>query len=611
MKKPATLLLSFFLLTFLCCEKDDSPNPTGNTENPVSTTPTTPQPHDPDAFALNFGTEISRTFFGNVIDSNHNPIADATITIDETSVQTDENGIFIIQNATVHERFAYIKAEKSGYINGSRSVVPTSGINNITIMLMKATTVGTTSSGTSETISLSNGASVSLNGEYLKEDGTNYTGDVNVVMHSLDPNLEDSQNQMPGMLYAANNQNQAKALQTYGMLAVELKGSNGETLNLADGSTAEIKIPIDASLIDNLPSTIPLSYFDEVNGYWIEDGVATLIDNSYIGTVSHFTFWNYGSFVDFVSLYITLSNEEGSPISNMRVKLNTTNYFGYTSGYTIGYTNSDGEVSCMAPENETLQISAYTADPFNVLGMPCGIPLSSNSIGPFTEDTSLNITANVVPTSINTEHITGTFHTCEGTPITNGIISFNYNDQFSTYYVTDGNFDFDILRCNTSSNNFILQAYDLEGSQQTAPFNYSFTAPETNMGSLTACSDIEEHLTYQQAGYPEINHIAPFFAKLIGEELIIKTQVPYNNIALANSFQIEISDFTGPGTYTNPMIFLDDENLNWLEWPQEGVTVEVIEFGDVGQYIEIEFEGETDGNITTTITGSIHVIRDM
>ena len=71
-------------------------------------------------------------------------------------------------------------------------------------MLLEETVVGTTNSGTTETITLPYGASVALQGEYVKEDGAVYSGSVNVIMHHLDPADEDMQDQMPGMLYAAN-----------------------------------------------------------------------------------------------------------------------------------------------------------------------------------------------------------------------------------------------------------------------------------------------------------------------------------------------------------------------------------------------------------------------
>ena len=37
---------------------------------------------------------------------------------------------------------------------------------------------------------------------------------------------------------------------------------------------------------------MPLWYFDEQKGMWVEEGVATKQGNQYVGTVNHFTDWN-------------------------------------------------------------------------------------------------------------------------------------------------------------------------------------------------------------------------------------------------------------------------------------------------------------------------------
>jgi len=259
MKTPRALLLLFFFVLNISCDKDDSPTNNTNSEQNTNT------------FAENFGSEISRNFLGTVIDKNENPIENALVSIGNLTTFTDSNGVFIIRDAIINQRFGYVQVEKAGYLHGSRAVVPSTGTNKVTIMLLEETVAGTTSSGTSETISLTNGASVALEGNYINVDGSAYSGSVDVVMHHLDPADDNMEMQMPGMLYAANAQNEERMLQTFGMLAVELKGSSGEKLNLAAGSTAEITVPLDESLLANATTSIPLWHFDEENGYWIED----------------------------------------------------------------------------------------------------------------------------------------------------------------------------------------------------------------------------------------------------------------------------------------------------------------------------------------------------
>ena len=110
------LMILLALLTLTGCQQDDGPSNGGNQQENI-----------PDTFSEYFGNPVTRNFLGNVIDTDKNPIEGVTITIGSQTVTTDENGVFILNNANVNERFGYIKAEKAGYIHGSRSVVPTSG----------------------------------------------------------------------------------------------------------------------------------------------------------------------------------------------------------------------------------------------------------------------------------------------------------------------------------------------------------------------------------------------------------------------------------------------------------------------------------------------------
>ena len=268
------ILILFSLIIFISCSNDDD---FSAPENQEVENPENPNPENPTIdLSQNFGDEVSRDFIGQIIDADHNPIQEVSIHIGNSSSTTDENGIFIIKEANVHENFAYITASKSGYINGSRALVPTEGTNELSIMLLEKNTTATVNSGSAETVSLANGAAVDLAGNYQDSEGNDYSGSVKVSMHHLNPYDEDMFNQMPGMLYAANTENEERMLQTFGMLAVELEGANGESLNLAEGSTATIHVPLSAELLAQAPATIPLWHFDEEKGYWVEDGEATL-----------------------------------------------------------------------------------------------------------------------------------------------------------------------------------------------------------------------------------------------------------------------------------------------------------------------------------------------
>ena len=198
-------------------------------------------------------------------------------------------------------------------------------------MLLEQNEVGTINSGEVKTIA-SNGASVTLNGDFVKEDGSNYTGTVKVHLHHLNPIDENMSDQMPGMLYAENSDGEERMLQTLGMLSVELKGSAGEDLNISTGSSAKITIPLDPSLLPIAPSTIPLWYFDEENGYWKEEGEAVLIGTNYVGTVTHFSFWNCDIPAEAVRFNVSLTDDADIPLVFSYVTI-TSNTFRTRGGF--------------------------------------------------------------------------------------------------------------------------------------------------------------------------------------------------------------------------------------------------------------------------------------
>ncbi|WP_296382542.1 hypothetical protein [Winogradskyella sp.] len=603
-KKFPNLILVLLLsaLAVTSCLKDDG-NPIGGEQ----------QENIPETFSEYFGNTISRNFLGNVIDKNKNPIEGVTISIGNETATTDSNGVFIINNANVKERFGYIKANKAGYIHGSRAVVPSNGINKVTIMLLEATVIGTVNSGSSETVSMGNGSSVSLDGNFIKEDGSAYSGSVDVIMHHLDPADEDMAMQMPGMLYAENEAGAERMLQTLGMLTVELRGTNGEDLNLPEGSTSEIKIPVDASLMGIAPASIPLWYFDEVNGYWKEEGQATLQGNMYVGTVSHFSFWNCDIPAEAITLCITATDDETNALGNLWVSITSA-----TFGTTYGYTNSDGEVCGFVPSDETLELNVYSYD-------FCGeAPLFTSTIGPFAADSSISI---VIPdnTDIIAETVIGNFNTCDGNAVTDGYVQLSYGGQTFTDAVSDGTFEINMLRCE-DDNTFRIKGSDYVNLQVTDSINYTFTTPLTNIGTISACNSIDEFIQYtidddetalifeniSANFYPEgPNSNGPsldIFGSSNDQNTCIYMNGILNNPDYLGTYDNLVFDGTGEiddtGFFIGECISVSDTNNN--------ITFNLSALGEVGEFIDINFSGDYedyDGN-PHTITGVVHVYRD-
>jgi hypothetical protein len=593
------LVLLFALVTVTSCQKDDGPS--GGEQQEII----------PDTFSEYFGNTISRDFLGNVIDINKNPIAGVTITIGNQIATTDSNGVFIINDANVNERFGYVKAEKAGYIHGSRSVVPSDGTNKVTIMLLEATVVGTVNSGTAETVSMANGSSVSFDGNFTKEDGSTYSGAVNVIMHHLDPADANMSMQMPGMLYAENEDGAERMLQTLGMLAVELRGDNGEDLNLADGSTSEIKIPVDASLMAIAPATIPLWYFDEVNGYWKEEGQATLQGNMYVGSVSHFSFWNCDIPAEAITLCVSTTDDDNTILSNLYVTITSA-----TFGTRGGYINDSGEVCGFAPSGETLELEVFSYD-------ICGSEaLYSQVVGPFSEDSSIAV---IIPDNedLIAETVIGNFNTCDDNAVTDGYVQLRYAGQIFTDAVTDGSFEINLLRCE-EDNTFKIKASDYVNLQTTDSISYTFTTPLTDIGTINACNTVTEFIQYTiddndtvfifdylSANFyttsPNTNgpSIDIFGSGNDQMDCIYINGILNDPDYLGTYDSLDFNDINDTGFFIGECINVSNTNNN--------ITYNLTTLGAVGEYIDINFSGdyEDDNGNPHTISGVIHVYRDQ
>lgn len=598
-KKFGSILLMALLL-LSSCQDDDN-----NFDN------ANPDLNIPDNFSEYFGNDVSKDFLGNVVDTNNNPIEGAIISIGNESTTTDVNGVFVLNGATVKERFGYIKAEKPGYIHGSRSVVPSNGTNKVTIMLLEATVTATVNSGNPETVALGNGSSVSLEGNYINEDGTAYTGSVDVIVHHLDPTDEAMPMQMPGMLYAENQNGAERMLQTLGMLAVELRGSNGEDLNLAAGTTSEIRIPLDPSLMSMAPSTIPLWYFDEEKGYWKEEGQATLQGNTYVGMVTHFSFWNCDIPAEAITLCISAFDEAQNPLNNLAISITSA-----TFGTTYGLTNEEGEVCGFVPSNESLELNVYSYENCN------DTPLFTETIGPFTTDSTISITIPDNPDVIS-ETVVGQFNTCGGDPVMDGYVLLTYGSQTFTESVSDGTFEINLLRCQ-DENTFSIKGNDYTNVQSTGQISYTFTTPLTDIGIISACSAVDEFIQFTLDNEETVLILEGIFANFY-EDSQGQTGGPSIDVFGFSDNQETCFYMVGVlnepdylGTYDdldfsdqNDTGFFIGECLNIAE-ANNNIVYNLTSLGTVGEYIDVNFSGSFEdfsGN-QRTITGIVHVLRD-
>ncbi len=408
---------------------------------------------------------------GIVYDEDNQGLVNTTISINGQEQLTDENGTFYFPEAQLNGQGTYITAEKDGYILGSDFIYPGDGLNSSYIQLLKLSQDISFQAEAGGTIQIERGGSIEFNPNSITSAfGETYTGTVNVTAKRLatdDLRLEDK---MPGDLLGRNASNQEVVLATLGMVAVELRGENGEELNLMEGSTATINFPITEQDQAFAPEQIPLWYFDEIKGLWVEEGSATKVGNNYVGDVAHFSFWNCDVPYDLITFCVHISNDHGTPADDVNVTI-CTNGLGSRSGRP-----QRGELRGKIPKDEILEIKIFG-------NSECGDLLYQQEIGPFSEDVKLDP---IQLDSGNKFTLNGTI-TCAGEAVSNGQVIIR-GDNFIDLVSADENGQFTHSTC--SSNILEIYAKNLDTGEGSLTQEVSFTEanPELDVSFVT-CTD--------------------------------------------------------------------------------------------------------------------------
>lgn len=581
--KKHILLVLLFPFLFSNCSSDS-----GNGANTADT-------------PLNFGTDVSKNFSGQVVDENNIALSNVAITVANKTATTDVNGIFIINGATVKQKFAFVTAKKTGYLDGSRSLIPTVGVNNVKITLLTANVVGTVNSGSTGSVSLPNGSKVTFDGNFKTETGQVYSGTVSVIVRHLDPSDANIQDKMPGMLLASNSNGEERMLETFGMMNVELRGSASQKLQIS--TTAAIEMPITTSQLASSPASIPLWHFDEIAGYWKEEGVATKQGTKYVGTVSHFSWWNCDAQFSMIRLTVNVVNSTGVPLSGVKVGLRRA-----SSTYPVnGFTNSSGQVCGLVPANETLTMTVYDT---------CNNVIYTATVGPFSADTTI---PNVVISNATVQStlVQGNLLKCDGTNVSDGYVLLRYGNQNVLTTVTNASFSFAMLVCNATNTSFSLQGFDYQNLQTTNTINYTFTIPVTNVGNLTACSTISEFISYRIDSNPVKYIIANITASArssstSGTNTGLTISANNGTSPITNQGFYLFGNTIIPGIYTSAAFSIEAADIGGISVQTVNtVSYNLSAVGAIGQYIDITFNGTyTNSTGSHAISGVAHVIRD-
>ena len=552
---------------------------------------------DPNSNPIIFTYNVTASIGGVVVDENNNPVVNAQVTIGSNVSSTNAQGIFYFHDIQVDQNHGVIEVNKSGYFKGFRTVRSTqNGLEYTKIKLVPKITAGSFDNSVGATITVP-GSSAQLifeAGDVSYANGDPYSGQVNVYAQYLNPSSNDICYTIPGNFEAIDANNELRYLETYGMVATELYSPTGDLLNITPGQTVDIKMPVQAGQIGTAPTSIPMWFFDETQGIWIEEGQATLSGGNYIGSVSHFTWWN----CDWSNYTVTLTINvfcNGDPVDNQAV------FLVYPNGYYGGaqFTDANGMIVMTAPGGTPLgTLEVYDA---------CGNVIDSQPIGTLTSNTTIQLEA--CPTS--TGLLTGTFVDCNNDPITSGMITITYSGGSTDYaIIQNGQVSTVIDYCPGTTIDVI--AYDYNGQATSSVMQYS-TGGNISMGTIQACNVADEYITY------DIDGVTHSIMQTAGNnEVFCIVQYP-DSISIngqLNNFYMYLNNLniTGIGSFSGTSIYdYDGTNEIYNTSTGSNLFINVTTYPtNIGDYMEGTISGSfiDQNSLTRNITGSFRAKRE-
>jgi hypothetical protein len=524
---------------------------------------------------------ITTNVSGRVLDEKGLPVQGAAVSVGESQDVTDVNGNFDFTNIRLNSNAGFIKVVKQGYFLGSRTITAKPNSTHFAeIELIPKQTAGSFTATSGGTITVPNGGSVLFETNSVVNSATNtaYTGEVTVAAYFINPTADNFSAIMPGDLRGVTTTNQERALQSFGMLAVELSGSGGESLQLANGKTATVTFPIPASLLPQAEQTIPLWYFDETKGLWIEEGVATKQGSNYVGQVSHFSFWNVDKPYALIDFEAVIMDENENLLPYTKVEIRMQGDSASTSG--TGFTDPNGKVSGKIPANQKLQLIVYNK---------CNQVVQSQPIGPFSTNTNLQTIT--VPSAGNIIiNFSGTMKNCNDEAVTEGFVNISINGANYRTKVNKGSFTTSVTTCGNTLAWATISGFDNSTSVPTDTVRVSVSTGTSHTVSLKACgTTVSEFFKFNLDG-------ANYTSVRPGDSLNCYRNNSITYVETSTIGNLGWQDFAfkfdGPaatGRYYIKSSSISVEGQRYFM--QDSIFVNVTEYGVKGAYVSGNFSG--------------------
>ncbi|MGC8739551.1 MAG: astroprincin family protein [Candidatus Hydrogenedens sp.] len=345
---------------------------------------------------------------GWINDTNTNPIAYATVELVNTSfkVYSEQTGLYIIEN--VPKGTYVLSVTKEGYAPYSvevevGNILPVT-VNVILVKQIKIQEVPNIENGATVKDPQGNGIEIPPNSVF-DELGNLVVGPVDVYITPLDFSQPNDILAFPGGFQGVSTSKQGERvdLESFALADFTIK-QNGKKVLLDTSAKADNPSEITLDLPDDSPlnagEEVPLWYFDEEKGVWVESGKGTVYNDGgnkyYKASVQHLTWWNCDApITDKTCIQGYIKDKEGKPVVGAVIKAIGVSY----NGVTVVYSDITGFFCVNVKGNSKVTIEVY---------------LSGSQIPVYQKEVDANTNGNSCETDncINIGDITAGFDSC-------------------------------------------------------------------------------------------------------------------------------------------------------------------------------------------------------
>ncbi|MEE0995898.1 MAG: carboxypeptidase-like regulatory domain-containing protein [Paludibacteraceae bacterium] len=307
--------------------------------------------------------------YGFVYDADGNALANVLVTSGKDTAVSNEGGVYSFERCRAVNGRCVIKFEDNNYFSAIRTANIEEGEARVDAILMPqdikegVTDVSTFQNSNGTTIKIGKmEIAIPANALVYENDGKPFNGTVFASAYYLNPNSENFTKEMPGGdMSGVTSDGKSVILLSYGMVEITMKDSLNQKLQLKDGAESTLTFPTPEGFTEEQKhNEIPLWYFDEEKGTWVEEGIATKNGDTYSGKIKHFSWHN----LDYPSKRATIcgqvTNKNGTPLPNVLV----------TISQTSARTDKNGNYCAYVPKNTPVFVTVKPSDYANCPNIP-------------------------------------------------------------------------------------------------------------------------------------------------------------------------------------------------------------------------------------------------